>query len=268
MRFGVKPGQWGWDFSELRASWRAAEEAGFDVLGCFDHVSSSPDGRQAWDGPSLLTAMAADTEQIRLAIHVVNASLRNPLLLGGQIAVAQAFSGGRVAVGIGAGSHYFAKYDHEAAGVAFPAFPERIGRLETYARILPALWRGEPVTDVAAGLVDASLGPIGIEPPRLYVGGASDAALEIAARYADGWHATGDEERFSERAHRLDELSAGLDHPTVDKSIQLRVPTLAGLPDRVSRLREAGASTVVFVLDADQRGPDWVSRLAEAALGR
>ena len=40
MQIGVKPGQWGWSFDELTASWRAAEEAGFDLLSCFDHVSA------------------------------------------------------------------------------------------------------------------------------------------------------------------------------------------------------------------------------------
>jgi hypothetical protein len=30
MRVGVKIGQWGWSFGELRDSWVAAEEEGFD----------------------------------------------------------------------------------------------------------------------------------------------------------------------------------------------------------------------------------------------
>ena len=106
MRVGVKPGQWGWSFDELEASWRAAENAGFDLLSCFDHVTSAPEGQSAWDGPSLLAAMAAATGQIRLGIHVLNASLRHPLLVAGQIAVAQAASGGRVEVGVGAGSPF------------------------------------------------------------------------------------------------------------------------------------------------------------------
>jgi hypothetical protein len=42
MRIGVKPGQYGWSFDELVASWEVAETVGFDVLACFDHVSSSP----------------------------------------------------------------------------------------------------------------------------------------------------------------------------------------------------------------------------------
>lgn len=262
----MKPGQWGWTFGELVASWRAAETAGFDVLACFDHVSAAPEGVTAWDGPSLLGAMSAHTERIRLAIHVVNASLRNPVLLAGQIAVAQASSGGRVEVGIGAGSHSFARHDHDAIGVPFPPYAERVRRLDAYARLLPALWRGESVTDPAAGLQEASLGPLNIDPPRVFVGGSSAAALAIAARYADGWHAPGEEEQFAERVRRLDILSREHGRRRIEKSIQLRAPSFDGLRERIDRLAGFGASTVIVVLDRDQRGPEWVERLASAVL--
>jgi alkanesulfonate monooxygenase SsuD/methylene tetrahydromethanopterin reductase-like flavin-dependent oxidoreductase (luciferase family) len=210
--------------------------------------------------------MASRTGSIRLAIHVVNASLRNPLLLAGQIAVAQASSGGRVEVGIGAGSHYFARYDHDATGIPFPALRERLERLEACCRILPALWRGEAVTDDLVGLRDAALGPIEINPPRLFVGGSSESALRITAQFADGWHAPGIEERFAELAQELDRLSAGFGRPPIDKSIQIRAHPLEGLRERLDRLRTAGASTVVLVLDVEQAHAGWVRRVADATL--
>ena len=61
-----------------------------------------------------------------------------------------------------------------------------MARPEGCCLALPALWRGERVTDEALDLSDASLGPIGIDPPRLVVGGGSARAIGIAARYADG----------------------------------------------------------------------------------
>jgi hypothetical protein len=51
MRIGVKPGQWGWSFDELVASWRTAEDAGFDIVSCFDHVTAGPAGLTAWNAP-------------------------------------------------------------------------------------------------------------------------------------------------------------------------------------------------------------------------
>ncbi|HEX6331338.1 MAG TPA: LLM class flavin-dependent oxidoreductase [Actinomycetota bacterium] len=266
MRIGVKPGQWGWSFAELEAAWAVAEEAGFDVLACFDHVTDSPGGRSAWDGPSLLSAMAGPTRSISLAIQVVNASLRNPLLFAGQVAVAQAASGGRVEVGLGAGSFHLARYDNAAIGVPFTSLAERMDRLEACCRTLPGLWRGERVTDPMLGLRDASLGPLDIDPPKLWVGGASDRALEIAARFADGWHGSGgEEERFAELCGRLDELADRAGRP-IDKSMQLWATELEGLRGRAERLRDAGASTVILVLDAESRGPDAVRRLADAVL--
>src|SRR6266542_3199460 len=58
VRVGVKPGQWGWPYEELVASWRAVEEEGFAIFSRFDHVSAAPAGLAAWNAPSLLTAMA------------------------------------------------------------------------------------------------------------------------------------------------------------------------------------------------------------------
>jgi len=79
------------------ASWRAAEEEGFAIVSCFDDISPAPAGLAAWNAPSLLTAMAGVTETIALAVDVLNISIRHPFLLAGQLAVAQAASGGRVA---------------------------------------------------------------------------------------------------------------------------------------------------------------------------
>lgn len=57
----MKTGQWRWSFDELLASWEAAEEVGFDILACFDHVTAAPEGVPAWEAASLLSVMAART---------------------------------------------------------------------------------------------------------------------------------------------------------------------------------------------------------------
>ncbi len=81
---------------------QAAEQAGFDLVACFDHVCAAPRGMAAWDAPSLLAAIALHTEQVLISAEVINASLRYPFLLAGQLAVAQAASGGRLRAGLGA----------------------------------------------------------------------------------------------------------------------------------------------------------------------
>jgi len=263
MRIGVKPGQWGWGFDELLAAWSKAEAEGFDVLSCFDHVSAAPAGNAAWDAPTLLAAMAAATSRIQLAVHVLNVSLRPPLLLAGQLAVTQASSGGRLEVGLGTGSWHLARHDHRSAGVPFPPFAERVRRLEACCRTFPALWRGETVTDEALGLQAASLGALGIEAPPIVVGGTSERVLAVAAALADAWNASSVEaHRFAQLGQRLEGL---LGSRTIERQVQLwlREVGIGGAHDAVARYGDAGADMVVFVLDED-RDPDVVARLAAA----
>jgi alkanesulfonate monooxygenase SsuD/methylene tetrahydromethanopterin reductase-like flavin-dependent oxidoreductase (luciferase family) len=137
MRIGIKPGQWGWTFDELLVAWTKAEAEGFDLVSCFDHVSAAPAGNAAWDDPTLLAAMAGATSRIRVGVHVLNASLRPPLLPAGQLAVSQASSGGRLEVGSGPARGTWR--DHRVAGVPFPPFAERVRRLEACCRAFPAL---------------------------------------------------------------------------------------------------------------------------------
>ena len=244
MRIGVKPGQWGWSYEELEASWQAAEECGFDLISCFDHVSDAPEGLAAWNAPSLLTAMAGRTSRVRLAVDVISTPLRHPFLLAAQIAVAQAASGGRVEVGLGAGSG-LSRLDGLALGRPFRPLAERRRRLSRLCQVLPALWRGERVTDEALAIHDASLGPIGIDPPPIIVGGHSRETIEIAARHADGWNAawTWTPDSYRERLRVLDAACADRDRDPATVTRSLGLYTLVGddrrdLRARFDRLRE------------------------------
>ena len=269
MRIGVKPGQWGWAFDELAACWRAAEERGFDIISCFDHVSAAPAGLAAWNAPTLLAAMAGVTDRVALAVDVLNTSLRHPFLLAGQLAVAQAASSGRVEVGLGAGSYHLARFDHAALGLRFPPLAERRRRLASCCRAFPALWRGEEVTDPDLGLEAASLGPLGIDPPPIVVGGTSAETMTIAATHADGWNASvGDAPTFARLVADIDAVCqrVGRARP-LHKNAQVFVRDVE-LPEArrlVAELEASGADAVTFIL-VDERGPEAVHALAEAVL--
>jgi alkanesulfonate monooxygenase SsuD/methylene tetrahydromethanopterin reductase-like flavin-dependent oxidoreductase (luciferase family) len=266
VRIGVKPGQWGWRWDELVDGWRAAEECGFELVSCFDHVTAAPDGQPAWDAPSLLTAMAGVVERPRLAVDVLNSSLRHPFLLAGQLAVAQAASGGRVEVGLGAGSAGMARFDNRALGLPFRPLADRLRRLEKLCILMPALWRGESVDDDELGLVGASLGPLGIEPPPVIVGGKSEAAMAVAARAAEGWNANEpDPDAYERLARRMDELCAETGR-SVTRTVQFFDRSLGpDVRERLAGFADAGATTVTFVISEDT-GPEAVRRLAEAVL--
>jgi alkanesulfonate monooxygenase SsuD/methylene tetrahydromethanopterin reductase-like flavin-dependent oxidoreductase (luciferase family) len=267
MRIGVKTGQWGWSFDELERSWSAAEEAGFELLGCFDHVSASPRQVAAWDAPTTLAAMAARTTRIAIAVRVLNVCLRHPFLLAAQLAVAQATSHGRLDVGLGAGSFWLARSDHETLGIVFPSLEDRIERLDAVCRTLPAIWRGERVTDELLGLSDANLGPIDIDLPRLVAGGTSASVMAIAARHCDGWNiSTPDPNRFQAARVRLEDACSRVGRDPIAAEAQLWARDL--WPDPRSHLRafeDAGAELLIIILD-EERGPDEVRRLADVVL--
>jgi hypothetical protein len=68
--------------------------------------------------------------------------------------------------------------------------------------------------------------------------------------------------RFAELAARVGRLAGGR---PIERQVQLwlREVGLDGARDAVTRYEEAGADTLLFVLD-DERGPDVIVRLAAA----
>lgn len=76
---------------------RRAEQAGFDSLYVADHpgVGAAP--------YVALAAAAAVTSRLRLGAYVVNAGIREPMLLAVDVATLDVVSGGRAVLGIGAG---------------------------------------------------------------------------------------------------------------------------------------------------------------------
>jgi len=119
------------------------------------------------------------------------------------------------------------------------------------------------VTEPALGLQAASLGPIGIDPPPVAVGGSSDRALEIAARHADGWNCVVGRDDFVAKGRRLDELAGR----RLRKAAQVfvRDVELGRVRELVARLEHEGADTVTFV-QVEEREPDIVRRLAGLVL--
>lgn len=268
MRIGVLPAPLGCSFSQLEKSWRAAEEVGFGALWAFDHATPTPDRSPAWEASSVLVAMAAYTRTISIGILVFDVLLRHPFILGGSVAVAQEVSGGRIRVGLGVGDR-FSRLDHLTLGIPFPPFAERVRVLEACCRVLPALWRGETVTDRALGLKDAALGPIRIEPPPLIVGGGNPAVLEVAIRYAQGWNLfTHEPDVFGSRVEMLAsmEASAGRSQPLAKSAyfIVERLPEGIHLRGLLEKFEAVGAEEAVLVLL--EPGDEAVRRLAMRAL--
>lgn len=142
-----------------------AEELGYDVILVPDHLG------MVAPFPALVAAAEA-TERPRLGTFVLNCGFWNPALLAREVATTDAFTEGRLEVGLGAG---YVKEEHERAGLVFPPPGERVDRLVRTVDTLDDL------------LGDENHQPRPEQRPRppLLIGGNGDRVLRLAAERAD-----------------------------------------------------------------------------------
>lgn len=150
---------------------------GFGCVWLPDHVANPYRPEQDWfECWTLVGAVAASTEAIRVGTMVSSLTLRNPTQLAHAAITADHVSDGRVELGIGAGG---AVLDHTLTGVAEWSAAERAERFE------------RAVATVAERLDgDGALHPPAVRSPRppLTVAAVGPSALETAARHADAWN--------------------------------------------------------------------------------
>lgn len=164
---------------------RRAEATGFSSLGTLDRLVYPN-----YESLVTLAAAAAVTERIRLATDILIAPLRaNTALLAKQAATIDAFSGGRLMLGLAVGGR---RDDFDVGGVDFRAR----GRIfDRQLDDLTAVWRGEK----GVGPAPARNGR-----PTLLIGGSNPAAFQRVARHGDGWTlGGGSPEMFSEALEQL-----------------------------------------------------------------
>lgn len=123
--------------AELRATARAAEAAGFDVLHTADHVGAG------WAPLAALLAAAEATTRLRVGPLVLNNDFHHPVHLAREVVAIDRLTGGRFELGLGAG-HAFPEY--AAIGAPFDPPAVRKARLAEAVEVLRPLLDGEEVT--------------------------------------------------------------------------------------------------------------------------
>jgi probable F420-dependent oxidoreductase len=238
---------------------RGAEDAGFDGVLLSDHLffpgnltsryPYAPDGRPGFDGATpfpepwtAIAAMAAVTRRLRFGTMVYILPLRNPLEVAKTVGTAAVLSGGRVALGCGAG--WIAEEFH-ALGVDFAT---RGRRFDEAIEVLRTVWRGDMVEHHGRYFDHGPLrmSPAPAAPIPIWVGGTSDAALRRAARLGDGWIGTGQHpDELPQLLGRLraQREKAGRARGRFDVIVPLVVPPEPGLLRRLEAEHGVTATT-------------------------
>ncbi len=137
--------------------------------------------RIAFDNPdnlTLLGALAAWTNRVRLLTTVIVPQLHDPVMLAKALATGDMLCGGRLTVGIGVGGRH---EDYHAVG-ADPATQTMRGMAERVA-VMKRVWAGEKITD---SVLPVGPSPVQAGGPPLFVGSIGPKTVRSAAAWADG----------------------------------------------------------------------------------
>src|SRR5438270_5363168 len=260
LRFGIKTAQQFTTYEDILRVWQEADSIPvIEHAWAFDHfipLGPDPTGPQL-EGWTLLAALAARTERLRVGLMVTGNIYRHPAVLAKMGATVDIISHGRLDFGIGAGWN-----ELECRMYGIPLYPpgERIRRLGEACEVIKRLW-----TKTVANfdgkyyqLKDARCEPKPVQkpnPPFVIGGSGEQLTLRVVAQYANIWNfAGGSVDTFRHKIEVLKEHCAavGRDLSKIERSIQT-MTNYNNLEETLSNIRtyiEAGANHIILNLRA------------------
>src|SRR5580704_4543083 len=198
----------------------------------------APPGSGLLDPMVTLTYLAARTSTVRLGTAMLLLPQRNPVYVAKEVSTLDWLSGGRVDLGVGVG---WLKEEFDALNVPWA---RRGKRTDEYLEVLRTLWVDDPSEfhGETYDLAPCEMFPKPVQQPHppVHIGGETKAALQRAARHAQGWHT------FNRSPEELASGLAALD-------VEL---------EAAGRTRDELRITVCPYFN--QLTPDWVKAYAEA----
>jgi alkanesulfonate monooxygenase SsuD/methylene tetrahydromethanopterin reductase-like flavin-dependent oxidoreductase (luciferase family) len=161
------------DATVLKNWARAIDEGPFSSLCWGERITfENPDNL------TLLGALAAWTNRVRLVTTVIVPQLHDPVMLAKALATGDLLSGGRLTVGVGVGGR---DEDYHAVGADLASQTMR-GMADRVA-VMKRVWAGEKLTESVL-----PVGPAPVQPggPPLLVGSIGPKTIRGAAAWADG----------------------------------------------------------------------------------
>ena len=170
-----------------------AELLGFDSIWVSDHVIMPSSMKKTfssifYDPFVLLTAIAAKTREIKLGTSVIVLPYRNPLVVAKMISTLDVLSEGRVIFGVATG---WLREEFDALNVDF----KKRGKITNeYLHAILELWQSDNPNFSGDYInfsdIDFFPKPYKDRLPEIWVGGASEYAIDRALKFASGWQPT------------------------------------------------------------------------------
>jgi probable F420-dependent oxidoreductase len=272
MRFGLavfgsvetsRPGEAAIEPIELG---RALEERGFASLFLAEHTHV-PVGGTPYPGPEgdtppnyfysmldpfvVLSAVATTTRRLTVATGVTLVPQRDPIQLAKEVATLDLLSGGRFALGIGAGWNLTEAANH---GIdpkrRFDVLRERVEAMKRIWTEEVAEYHGE---HVSFGPLRSWPKPVQRPHPPIYLGGWAPRALQRVLDVADGWLAPNiwDMPEVAKAYDRLGQLAREQGRPVPRLTVILR----SSDADSIERAVQLEPDHVLFFTDPLSRDP-------------
>lgn len=213
-------GQEGVTWPRWLAIAQACERLGFDGLLTSDHYLSvvnvdEPGSNDAW---TLLGALAARTERLRLGTMVSPVTFRLPTVLAKAATTVDRISNGRVQLGMGAG---WWDEEHRTHGIPFPSTGERFEMLEEQLEIVHGLWTEDVFSFESRhyAIEECRFVPKPVQQPHppIALGGKGGPRLaRLVARWADEFNRVGGTP--DETAASIERVTDALDAAARDRT--------------------------------------------------
>jgi alkanesulfonate monooxygenase SsuD/methylene tetrahydromethanopterin reductase-like flavin-dependent oxidoreductase (luciferase family) len=163
---------------------KVADVVGLDFVTFQDH----PYQGRVLDALMLISVVAAETTNVRVAPNVANLPLRPPVVLARSIATLDLLSGGRVELGLGAGAFWDGIV---AAGGTRLTPGQSVDALAEAIDVIRASWNADGGKIHHEGahyrVADLSPGPAPAHAVEIWLGAYKPRMLALTGARADGW---------------------------------------------------------------------------------
>ena len=226
---------------------RRIESLGYDTAWVYDHFHTVPHASQesTFECWTLMAALAAATERVRLGQMCTCNSYRNPAYLAKVASSIDVISGGRLEFAIGAGW-----YEHEylAYGYEFPSDGTRIAQLDEAVQIIKKMWTEDEATFAGKhfsvkGAINRPRALQTPHPPLWIAGGGERKTLRIVAQYADFANFAGTLDAFKDKSRILEEhcASVGRDPREIGRTLHMFVTVGKDPADLETKVKRAAS---------------------------